>query len=40
MRPCNNGIFVNREEGFDLAMQLAKEYEARGEPEFTIRKDY
>ena len=38
--PYENEIRVNQEEGFDLAMQLAKEYEARGEPEFTIKKDY
>lgn len=38
--PYENEIRVNREEVFDLAMQLAREYEARDEPEFTIKKNY
>jgi len=38
--PYNNEIMVSQKEGFDLAMKFAREYESRGESEFTIKKNY
>lgn len=38
--PDQNQISVQNPGAFDSAMRLAQEYESRGEPEFTVKKNY
>lgn len=38
--PEDNQIVVKKREAFDAAMKLAAAYEERGEPEFSVKKDY